>query len=119
MKIAISALRPSETDLMESRFGRAAWFMVYNDELKSWESVENTVNLDAPQGAGIQTAEMLAKMGVDVVVVGYCGPKAFHVLQEAGIRVFTDVTGSVKEALEAFLNNKIVASQGANAAGHW
>jgi predicted Fe-Mo cluster-binding NifX family protein len=119
VKIAISASQPTEKSLLESRFGRASWFMVYDDLSKTWESIENKVNLDAAQGAGIQTAQMLAEKGVNAVIVGFCGPKAFRVLQEAGIRVFMDVEGNIEEAVDAFLNNRIVASESANAAGHW
>jgi predicted Fe-Mo cluster-binding NifX family protein len=119
MKIAIPASQPSEKDPIEARFGRAAYFMIYDEDEGSWESVENRANLDASQGAGIQTSEMLVKHGVDVVIAGHCGPKAFKVLQAAGIRVFMDVTGSIEEALEAFLNNRLVAAENANVEGHW
>jgi predicted Fe-Mo cluster-binding NifX family protein len=119
MRIAIAASQSTKKGIVESRFGRAAWFMVYDGNLKSWDSIENKVNLESSQGAGIQTAELLVKNGVDVVIAGHCGPKAFHVLQEAGIRLFANVTGNIEDALEAFLENRLAVTESANATPHW
>ena len=55
------------------------------------------------QGAGIQTAERVAGAGVDAVLSGYVGPKAFEALQAAGIKVCQDLDGlTVREAVERF-----------------
>jgi predicted Fe-Mo cluster-binding NifX family protein len=119
MKVAIPSTQPTEKAFMEARFGRAPYFMVYDTDAGSWESIENKTNLNASQGAGIQTAEMLVKNGVGAVLAGHCGPKAFRVLQSAGIMVFMDITGSVEEALDTYQNNNPVAAENANVNGHW
>ena len=55
------------------------------------------------QGAGIETAERMAGAGVEAVLSGYVGPKAFEALQAAGIKVCQDLDGmTVREAVEKF-----------------
>jgi predicted Fe-Mo cluster-binding NifX family protein len=62
---------------------------------------------------------MLAQAGVDRLVTAHCGPKAFRVLAEAGIKVFLSDAATVAEALEAYMSGKLVASEAADVAGHW
>ena len=50
--------------------------------------MDNTPNLNATQGAGIQAAESVAWLGVETLITGHGGPKAFQVLSAAGIKVF-------------------------------
>jgi predicted Fe-Mo cluster-binding NifX family protein len=88
MKIAFTT---SGTDLnapLDSRFGRAPKFLIYDVETSAFEVVDNQQNLNAAQGAGIQSAETVARLGAKAVVTGHCGPKAFRVLAAAGIRIY-------------------------------
>lgn len=73
---------------VSDRFGRASKFIIYDTESDSFEMVDDSVSLNAPQGAGIQTAQNIARHGVSWVITGHCGPKAFAVLKRANIRVF-------------------------------
>ena len=74
MKIAISASSPELSSPVDARFGRAAWFIIADVESGAWEAVENKQNLQATQGAGIQSAECVANRGVAAVLTGHCGP---------------------------------------------
>ena len=66
--------------------------------------VDNTPNLNATQGAGIQAAESLARLGVETLITGHCGPKAFRVLSAAGIKVFNTDAPTVAGALQSELD---------------
>ena len=83
MKIAFTTGAESMAGPLDPRFGRAPRFLIYDDEKESLEVVDNKQNLNAAQGAGIQSAMQLAKQKVDCVVTGHCGPKAFQVLDAA------------------------------------
>ena len=105
--IAISSEGPSLDDAVDARYGRAGGFIIAtcpdaSDEMQ----ISYLDNGDAqllPQGAGIATTEHLAKAGVNVVISGYVGPKAFEALQAAGIAVVQDMDGmSVGEALRRY-----------------
>ncbi len=119
MKIAISAYEESTDSKVDPRFGRAKLFMVYNTETDSWETLANQQQMDLPQGAGIQSAQNLASAGIQAIVCGHCGPKAFQTLKSAGIEVYFVASRTVEEAKNEFVQGKLKASQNADVQGHW
>lgn len=119
MLIAISAQGETPDSEVDPRFGRAAKFVLYDDAADAWAAHDNTQNLQAAQGAGIQAGQTVVDLGADWVLTGHCGPKAFRVLQAAGVKVAVGVTGTVREAVEQFQAGKLQASAGADVEGHW
>jgi predicted Fe-Mo cluster-binding NifX family protein len=85
----------------------------------SFQVVQNTQNLDLPQGAGIQAAQKIIQHNPDVVLTGNCGPKAFKVFQVAGVKVVVGVTGKISDAIRGYLEGKYEPAKGANVEGHW
>jgi predicted Fe-Mo cluster-binding NifX family protein len=119
MKIAFTT---SGTDLnapLDSRFGRAPKFLVYDLETNAFEVVDNQQNLNAAQGAGIQSAETVARLGAKAIVTGHCGPKAFRVLSAAGIKIYNTDAPTVAAALEQYRAGKLLEATGADVGGHW
>lgn len=102
-KIAVSSEGPGLDDMVDPRFGRAGGFVIVDLDTMRTEYLDNGESQILPQGAGIQTAERVAGAGVDAVLSGYVGPKAFEALQAAGVKVCQDLDGiSVREAVERF-----------------
>ncbi|HXK62500.1 MAG TPA: NifB/NifX family molybdenum-iron cluster-binding protein, partial [Acidobacteriota bacterium] len=89
MKIVVTSLGSTLDSPMDPRFGRAAKFVLFDDESQSFEVIENTQYLNAAQGAGLQAAEIVSRAGADCVLTGHCGPKALKALTAAGIRVYS------------------------------
>lgn len=119
MKVAISAERPGADSLLDSRFGRAGYFVIYDSKRGLFSCLENSKSLEAAQGAGIQTADNVLKAGVDAVITGHCGPKAFNVLQKAGVKVYLCKNTTVKEALNLLKEKRLEPSSEPDVAGHW
>ena len=119
MKILITATDNSLEAKVDPRFGRAKCFAVYETDNDSVEFVDNTQNLDAPSGAGVQAGANAVKTGAKVVITGNCGPKAFRTLSAAGIKVIIGATGSIQDAAEKFKKGEYEYSSGANVEGHW
>ena len=119
MKIAVTAQGNGLEASIDPRFGRAAQFVVYDVDTGAIETVDNTQNLQAAQGAGIQAAQNVANLGVECVLTGHCGPKAFRVLQTAGIGVIVGVDGTVGEAVERFKKGELKPTGAADVEGHW
>ena len=70
--------------------------------------VDNGASQAAAQGAGIQTAERLAGLGVRAVMSGYVGPKAFTALKAAGLDVYQDMDNrSVGEAVRCLADGSV------------
>ena len=119
MKIAFSTSGRNLDAPLDSRFGRAARFLVLDAEEGTFELIDNAQNLNAAQGAGIQSAENIIRAGADCLVSGHCGPKAFRVLQAAGVKIYNCTAATIAEALEQFKAGKLQAAAGADVEGHW
>lgn len=119
MKVAITTTGKDLTSEFESRFGRAPGFIIYDLDKGSFEYVDNSINLNAPQGAGIQAAMSIIKAGAEALVSGHCGPKAFKVLNEAGIKIYAVEARTVIQAVEFFVAGKFNLIQSADVGGHW
>ncbi len=102
-KIAISSEGPNLDSAVDPRFGRAGGFVVVDLPNMDVSYIDNGASQTMSMGAGIETAEKMARLGVQVVLSGYVGPKAFTALQAAGIKICQDVDGgSVREAVDRF-----------------
>lgn len=104
---------------VDARFGRARKFAVVDMEQRTLSIHDNAQNLNAAQGAGIQSAQTVVGLGVDAVISGHCGPKAFRVLKAAGIRIYTTQAATVKEAVDLFATGKLAEAADADVEGHW
>ncbi|MBN1932829.1 MAG: NifB/NifX family molybdenum-iron cluster-binding protein [Desulfobacterales bacterium] len=119
MKIAVTTIGETLGAAIDLRFGRAAKFILLDTETGVFEVVDNTQNLNAAQGAGIQAAETVVRLGAQYLITGNCGPKAFRTLQAAGIQVITGAEGTVGEAVERFKAGGLKPSSAPNVEGHW
>lgn len=119
MKIAITTAGNDLNAPVDTRFGRAPRFLIFHTETDVFTIKENTQNLNAAQGAGIQTATHLAKEQVDCVITGNCGPKAFAVLDAAGIKIYTCSDMTIQEAIDKLKIGELEESSEANVEGHW
>lgn len=119
MRLALSSVGKELDSDLDPRFGRTAFFIVVDLETMAFEVVENTQNLNLPQGAGIQAGKTVADKKVDVLITGHCGPKAFKVLQNAGIKIATGAHGKIRDAIEQFKKGELEISTEADVEGHW
>jgi predicted Fe-Mo cluster-binding NifX family protein len=119
LKIVITSTGNSLESPVDPRFGRAAYFIVYDLETGKHVTHDNLQNLNAAQGAGIQAAQTVAKLGAEWLLTGHCGPKAFQVLSSAGIQIAVGIEGTVAEAIENFKEGKHQATDSPDVDGHW
>jgi len=119
MKIAVTAQGKELSSEIDLRFGRAKWLIVVDTETVDCEAHDNIVNLNAAQGAGIQTGQNIANLGVEAVITGNVGPNAFKTLNAAGVKIFLAQKQTVQEALELFKAGKLEGVDQANVEGHW
>lgn len=117
MKIAFTTSGNDLNAPLDSRFGRAPKFLVYDLDTNTFEVIDNQLN--AAQGAGIQAAEIVARSGAKSLVTGHCGPKAFRVLSAAGIKIFNTDAPTVAAALEQYRAGQLAEANSADVEGHW
>ena len=117
MKIAITANGAGLDAPTSPVFGRCLTYVVVDTETMQFESLTNPA-LSASGGAGIQAAQYLIGQGVQALVTGNVGPNAFQVLNAAGIPVYLNGNGTVRQAVEAFQAGQLEAVSGATAPSH-
>lgn len=119
MKIVVTARGEGLDAQVDERFGRAAHFVLFDTETHQVASTDNSQNLNAAQGAGIQAAENVARLGAGCLITGHCGPKAFRTLAAAGIKVYNGAKGTVGEALKAYEQGLLAEAAAPDVDGHW
>lgn len=117
MKIAISATGADLDAQVDPRFGRCQYFVIVDTDTMEFEATSNS-GATAGGGAGIAAAQQIAGKGLEAVLTGNCGPNAFDVLKAAGIKVFTGVSGSIKEAIESYKAGKFQSTAQPNVSAH-
>ncbi|MGA9097907.1 MAG: NifB/NifX family molybdenum-iron cluster-binding protein [Methanotrichaceae archaeon] len=101
MKICVTAGALGLDSPVDPRFGRCPFFVIVETEGMTAESVPNT-DAGTTGGAGIQAAQAVVKLDVAALITGNIGPNALQTLSKAGIDVYKNLGGSVREAVEQF-----------------
>jgi predicted Fe-Mo cluster-binding NifX family protein len=119
MKIAVTSTGKDLDAPMDPRFGRAAYILIVDSDTMAFEVLDNAENVNAFKGAGIQAAAMISDKHADVLLTGFCGPNAFKTLEAATVKVAGDVSGTVREAVAAYVDGGVQLTAAPNAQGHW
>jgi len=86
-------------DLVGEHFGRVPTYTIYDSETEAVEVVDNTS--EHAGGAGLP-ADILASLGIDVLLCSGLGRRAIGILSEKGIEVSIGLSGTAREAVEAW-----------------
>ena len=112
MKIAITASSNSLSGELNKTFGRAPGFLIYDTDTQTHEFIDNQQNIQAAQGAGIQSAQNIIATGAQCLISGQCGPKALRVLLSAGIKIYSGEATTIKENIDLFNQGLLQETQG-------
>jgi predicted Fe-Mo cluster-binding NifX family protein len=103
---------------MDPRFGRCQYFIVLdNEDIQNFKAINNDAAMSGG-GAGIKAAQTVINEGVEAVVSGNFGPKAFDALSAADVKLYTADAATVKEAVDALGSGKARLLDSASAAAH-
>lgn len=108
MKIAIASTGNNLDSEVSLVFARSPYFIVADLEdgdIKETSTVENPSKNE--RGAGISAAQFIANKNVDALISGAVGPNAFNILKQIGIKVYKLQSGTVKENLKLFTENRM------------
>ncbi|MBN1904831.1 MAG: NifB/NifX family molybdenum-iron cluster-binding protein [Deltaproteobacteria bacterium] len=119
MKIAVTSQGKELDSQVDPRFGRAAYIIVVNSDNLEFQVIDNDANVNAMKGAGIQAAGNVVNSGAQVLLTGNCGPNAFKALQAGKVAVSNNASGTVREAVKAYLDGKLPHADDSNVEGHW
>lgn len=106
MKIAITSTGNTLDSIIDSRFGRCAFFVIYDTESKSTEFVPNQ-NKENVEGAGPASVQFVASRGVGKVVSGEFGAKVKSLFDSLKIQlvVLSDSDKTIRSIID-LLNHK-------------
>jgi len=118
MKLCITSVGKTLDSGVDPRFGRCAYFIIYDTDKDTFESVENS-SRQAMGGAGIQAGQLVVSKNVDAVITGNFGPNAFRVLQASKAKLYSGVSGTIKEAIEKYKNGQLTEVSAPNVQSHY
>lgn len=104
--VAIAAEKPILDGPVCERFGRAPYFIVFDQE--EYEIINN-LGQDASSGAGVQAVQTLVSRGVTDVIAVKVGPKAERALRAAGIKLWKAEDATVSANIEKFRQGGLAA----------
>ena len=119
MKIIVTAQGPFLESEVDPRFGRGAYYLLIDTDNLDHVALENESGRISAQGAGVQAAQRVAESGAKAVLTGHVGPKAHQTLTAAGIAIYSNVTGTVQEAVARFDQGEFQQTHQADVEGRW
>jgi predicted Fe-Mo cluster-binding NifX family protein len=101
MKTVITSSGDTLQSTMDSRFGRCAYFCVYDHESGSTSFLKNEF-ATAQGGAGQKVAEKMLNLGVKRIISGDFGPKAKDMLDKYQVQLvkFSDDHKTIQQIIE-------------------
>ena len=106
MKIVVSATGVSKESMLDKRFGRCEYFIIFDTETDSYEAVSNS-GVNASGGAGIKAANQIIEAKADVLITGNLGPNAFELIEKSKIKAVTCEVMPVNRAIELYQKNML------------
>ncbi len=81
-------------------FGKGRYIFVADTKRRVVKIIDNKNFAKLKVGAGVKSAELLIKLKVKKIGVKEIGDDAMKILEDAGIQVFKNVSGSVREIID-------------------
>lgn len=109
MKIAFTTKGVEWDSMIDPRFGRAEFLLVYDNEKDKFDFYDNREISEVAHGAGPQTAQKLFDLHPEILITGNGpGGNAATVLEKSGVKIYIGAGEmTVQEALSAYKNKEL------------
>jgi len=102
MKIAVSSTGRTPASPVDSRFGRAPFFLIHDTKTNAWQVVENPhLQPGHGHGTGVKAAETLCKQGAQAVISGHLCAASYAALAAGGVKAYQAAGIPVSAAVAA------------------
>ena len=106
MKIAMPLNEKSDKSDICPYFGRATYYLIYDNDNKTYEIIYNEATNSAG-GEGIKAAQFLVDKNINVLIAPRCGENAAKVLYDADIILYKNIDGSWEDNIQAFVKGEL------------
>lgn len=109
MRIAFTSTGKNWDSIIDSRFGRTEFIVVYNEETKGIEVVDNSAVKNEAHGAGTATAQKMYEVKPDVLITGNGpGETAANALKRLNMKIYVDAHNlTLEQAYESYRNGAL------------
>ena len=106
MKVAVPTSEQGGLDApLNHHFGQTKVFTIVTVENNEIQDV-TLVQHEGPHSCG-GVVQLLRDAGAEIAVVGGIGGRPLTIMQHFGMKVFSGGTGTVRDIIQAFLDNKL------------
>lgn len=104
MRIAFTSTGTTWNSMIDPRFGRSEFIVVYDEEIKELTKFHNSAIIEEAHGAGTYSVQKLYDMKPDVLITGNGpGENAAAALKHLDIQIFVDAHNmTLKQAYENY-----------------
>ncbi len=107
MKVVVTSQAHEMSSQVASSFDRSEHFVIVDTGTGKRVARGEFAKRSPGREADVLAASSVVQLGVPAVITGNVGEEALSRLQAEGIDVYVDVTGSVKDAVDQFLDGRL------------
>ena len=109
MRIAFTSTGKSWDSIIDSRFGRTEYIVIFDEETKTLELVDNSAVKNEAHGAGTATAQKMYEVKPDVLITGNGpGETAANALKRINMKIYVDAHNlTLEQAYESYRNGAL------------
>ncbi len=109
MKIAFTSKGNKWDSMIDPRFGRTDYLLIYDEDTQEISSFDNREIENEAHGAGPKTAQKLFEMKPDILITGNGpGGNAAQILEKIGIEIYIGANDmNIEQAYKAFKNKTL------------
>lgn len=109
MKIAFTAAGKDWDAMIDPRFGRTEYIVVYDDSSNELSVIDNNAVKNEAHGAGTATSQRIFELNPDVLITGNGpGDNAAKALEQMEIKIFVGAQNlTLKQALEQYRSGNL------------
>lgn len=109
MRIAFTSTGKNWESIIDPRFGRTEYIVIFDEETKKLESFDNSAIKNEAHGAGTATAQKMYELKPDVLITGNGpGETAANALKRLNMKIYVDAHNlTLKQAYESFKNGTL------------
>lgn len=109
MKIAFTSSGKTWKAMIDPRFGRTEYLIIFDEETKALKAFDNSAVKNEAHGAGTATSKILYDLNPDILITGNGpGETASKALKHLKMKIFINAHDlTIKQAYEQFMNGKL------------